>query len=67
MRPVPWSHVCIGVADSMSKNSRYLAKRAAGMSNTFVAIRKLTNMGFSTWYRKSPESPARFRTVPMLT
>ena len=44
MRRVPWSHVCMGVAVSMSKNSRYLEKRAAGMSNTFVAIRKLTNM-----------------------
>ena len=51
----------------MSKNSRYLAKRDAGMSNTFVAIRKFTNMGFRILYLKSPEKPARFSTVPMLT
>ena len=54
------------VAVSMSKNSRYLENREAGMSKTFVAIRKLTNIGFSTLYRKSPEKPATFRTVPML-
>ena len=36
------------------------------MSNTFVANRKLTNMGFRILYLKSAESPARFRTVPML-
>ena len=36
------------------------------MSNTLVAIRKLTNIGFSILYLKSPENPARFSTVPML-
>ena len=36
------------------------------MSNTFVAIRKLTNMGLRILYLKSPEKPPRFRTVPML-
>ena len=66
MRRVPWSHVCMGVAASISKNSRYLEKRDAGISNTFVAIRKLMNMGFSILYLKSPEKPARFSTVPML-
>ena len=50
----------------MSKNSRYLLKSDAGMSNTFVAIRKLTNIGFSTLYLKSPEKPPQFSTVPML-
>ena len=45
MRRVPPSQVCMGVADSMSKNSRYLENSAAGMSNTFVAMMKLTNMG----------------------
>ena len=38
----------------------------AGMSNTFVAIRKLTNIGFRILYLKSPENPPRFRTVPMV-
>ncbi len=56
----------MGVADSMSKNSRYLEKSDAGMSNTFVAIRKLTNMGFKILYLKSAEKPPRLRTVPML-
>ena len=36
------------------------------MSKTFVAIRKLTNIGFRTLYRKSPDRPYRFSTVPML-
>ena len=66
MRRVPRSHVCIGVAFSILKNSKYLANSAVGMSNTFVAIKKLTNMGFNILYRKSPEKPARLRTVPML-
>ena len=37
------------------------------MSNTFVAIRKFTNMGFRTLYRKSPEYLPRFSSAPMLT
>ena len=37
------------------------------MSNTFVAIRKLTNMGFSILYLKSPENLPKLRTAPMLT
>ena len=50
----------------MSKNSRYLANSAAGIENTSVAIRKLTNIGFSTLYLKSSEKPPSLRTIPML-
>ena len=57
----------MGVAVSMSKNSRYLAKSEAGMSNTLVASTKLMTMGFKTLYRKSSDSSARSRTVPIET
>ena len=66
MRRVPWSHVCIVVAVSVSKKSWYLEKRTAGISNTLLANRKFTNMGLSTMYLKSPERLAAFSTVDML-
>ena len=66
MRLVPWSQVFIGVADSMSKNSRYRENRDAGISNTFVIIRKLTNMGLSILYLKSSENLPKCKTAPML-
>ena len=50
----------------MSKNSRYRVNSEAGMSKTLVAIRKLTNMGFSTLYLKAPEYRPKLRTAPML-
>ena len=50
----------------MSKKSRYLVKRATGLSNPFVAIKKLTNIGFSILYLNSPDSPATFSTVPIV-
>ena len=54
------------VADSISKNSRYLAKSDAGISNMFVASTKLMNMGFRILYLKSPENLPKLRTVPVL-
>ena len=36
------------------------------MSKTFVAIRKLTNIGFKILYLKSPENLPKLRTVPIL-